>query len=171
MLEPVLKPSTATGAAPAMLSVENLHAWYAESKVLHGINFDVREGELLTLIGRNGAGKTTTLRAIMGILQKRTGSIRINGDELIGKRTFEIARKGIAYCPEERAHLLLALRPREPASAAGPQARRPHGRGSLRDLPEPLAAPQPGHQAFWRRTADAGTRPYPSHRFAPASAR
>lgn len=103
MPEPVLKPSAATGAAPAMLSVENLHAWYAESKVLHGINFDVREGELLTLIGRNGAGKTTTLRAIMGILQKRTGSIRIKGDELIGKRTFEIARKGIAYCPEERA--------------------------------------------------------------------
>jgi branched-chain amino acid transport system ATP-binding protein len=92
-----------TAPAPALLSVENLHAWYAESKVLHGINFDVREGELLTLIGRNGAGKTTTLRAIMGILQKRTGSIRIGGDELIGKRTFEIARKGIAYCPEERA--------------------------------------------------------------------
>lgn len=91
------------GAAPAMLSVSNLHAWYAESKVLHGISFDVREGELVTLIGRNGAGKTTTLRSIMGLLRKRTGSIRLNGDELIDQRTFRIARKGIAYCPEERA--------------------------------------------------------------------
>jgi branched-chain amino acid transport system ATP-binding protein len=89
--------------APVMLSVNNLNAWYAESKVLHGVSFDLREGELLTLIGRNGAGKTTTLRSIMGLLRKRTGSIRFKNEELIGRRTFEIARKGIAYCPEERA--------------------------------------------------------------------
>ena len=87
----------------ALLAVENLNAWYAESKVLHGISFDLREGELLTLIGRNGAGKTTTLRSIMGQLKKRTGSVRFEGQELIAKRTFEIARLGIGYCPEERA--------------------------------------------------------------------
>jgi branched-chain amino acid transport system ATP-binding protein len=87
----------------AMLTVENLSAWYAESRVLHGMSFDLREGELLTLIGRNGAGKTTTLRSIMGIVKKRTGSVRLGGRELIGKRTYEIARQGIAYCPEERA--------------------------------------------------------------------
>jgi branched-chain amino acid transport system ATP-binding protein len=90
-------------AARAMLSVLNLNAWYAESHVLHGVSFDVREGELLTLIGRNGAGKTTTLRSIMGLLRKRTGSIRLGTEELIDRRTFEIARQGIAYCPEERA--------------------------------------------------------------------
>ncbi|WP_246022382.1 ABC transporter ATP-binding protein [Pararhodobacter zhoushanensis] len=87
----------------ALLSVENLHAWYGESKALHGMNFTVRPGELVTLIGRNGAGKSTTLRSIMGIVGKRTGSIRFDGQELIGKRTYQIARAGIAYCPEERA--------------------------------------------------------------------
>jgi branched-chain amino acid transport system ATP-binding protein len=90
-------------AARTMLKVEDLSAWYAESKVLHGMAFDVRESELITLIGRNGAGKTTTLRSIMGIVRKRTGSINFSGQELIGKRTFEIARLGIGYCPEERA--------------------------------------------------------------------
>jgi branched-chain amino acid transport system ATP-binding protein len=91
------------GAAPALLTVERLHAWYADSHVLHGVSFDVREGELLTLIGRNGAGKTTTLKSIMGIVRKRRGSIRLGTAELIGRRTYEIARQGIAYCPEERA--------------------------------------------------------------------
>jgi branched-chain amino acid transport system ATP-binding protein len=86
-----------------ILTVADLRAWYAESRVLHGMNFDLREGELLTLIGRNGAGKTTTLRSIMGLVKKRTGSILFQNDELIGRRTYEIARKGIAYCPEERA--------------------------------------------------------------------
>ena len=89
--------------APVLLTVEQLHAWYAESHILHGISFDVREGELLTLIGRNGAGKTTTLKSIMGIVRKRKGSIRFGAAELIGRRTYEIARQGIAYCPEERA--------------------------------------------------------------------
>lgn len=86
-----------------LLAVEDLHAWYGESKALHGMNFTVRPGELVTLIGRNGAGKSTTLRSIMGIVKKRKGSIRFEGDELIGRRTYQIARKGIAYCPEERA--------------------------------------------------------------------
>jgi branched-chain amino acid transport system ATP-binding protein len=98
-----LAPAPAGDAARAMLSVLNLNAWYAESHVLHGVSFDVREGELLTLIGRNGAGKTTTLRSIMGLLRKRTGSIRLGTQELIDRRTYEIARQGIAYCPEERA--------------------------------------------------------------------
>jgi branched-chain amino acid transport system ATP-binding protein len=97
----VAKPAPVT--AKSMLAISDLNAWYAESKVLHGMNFDVREGELLTLIGRNGAGKTTTLRSIMGIVKKRTGSIRLRDSELIGKRTYGIARMGIGYCPEERA--------------------------------------------------------------------
>ncbi|WP_370209223.1 ABC transporter ATP-binding protein [Pararhodobacter marinus] len=87
----------------ALLNVQNLEAWYGESKALQGMNFDVRPGELVTLIGRNGAGKSTTLRSIMGIVGKRTGSIRFDGQELINRRTFQIARTGIAYCPEERA--------------------------------------------------------------------
>jgi len=86
-----------------LLTVQNLEAWYGESKALHGMNFTVQPGELVTLIGRNGAGKSTTLRSIMGIVGKRTGSIRFDGSELIAKRTFQIARTGIAYCPEERA--------------------------------------------------------------------
>jgi len=87
----------------ALLKVENLQAWYGESKARHGMGFSVYPGELVTLIGRNGAGKSTTLRSIMGIVAKRTGSIRFDGQELIGRRTYQIARAGIAYCPEERA--------------------------------------------------------------------
>jgi branched-chain amino acid transport system ATP-binding protein len=98
-----IRQAPAEAVAPTLLRVENLSAWYAESRVLHGMNFDLREGELLTLIGRNGAGKTTTLRSIMGIVKKRTGSIRLRDNELVGRRTYEIARQGIGYCPEERA--------------------------------------------------------------------
>ncbi|QDZ00371.1 ABC transporter ATP-binding protein [Nitratireductor mangrovi] len=97
-----LAPAEPEAAAPS-LDVCDLSAWYAESRVLHGMSFDVRPGELLTLIGRNGAGKTTTLRSIVGLLQKRTGAIRFEGRDLIGMRPFEIARLGIGYCPEERA--------------------------------------------------------------------
>jgi branched-chain amino acid transport system ATP-binding protein len=89
--------------APApLLAVENLHAWYGESHVLHGAAFDVREGEVVTLLGRNGAGKTTTLKAIMGIVGRRTGSVRYEGTELIGLSSDRIARRGLAFCPEER---------------------------------------------------------------------
>jgi branched-chain amino acid transport system ATP-binding protein len=88
--------------APPLLEVEGLHAWYGESHVLHGMDFTVEEGEVATLLGRNGAGKTTTLRAIMGILGQRTGSVRFRGTELIGLPSNRIARLGIAYCPEER---------------------------------------------------------------------
>src|SRR5450432_1478933 len=85
-----------------LLAVENLHAWYGESHILHGVSFDVREGEVVTLLGRNGAGKTTTLKSIMGIVGHRTGSVRFEGGELIARASEHIARAGIAFCPEER---------------------------------------------------------------------
>ncbi len=90
-------------APDLLLQVEDLHAWYGESHVLHGMNFSVPRGEVVTLLGRNGAGKTTTMRAIMGILAKRKGSIRYAGKETIALSSDRIARLGIAYCPEERA--------------------------------------------------------------------
>ncbi|TMK09425.1 MAG: ABC transporter ATP-binding protein [Alphaproteobacteria bacterium] len=89
-------------AGAPLLEVTGLHAWYGESHVLHGMDFTIEEGEVATLLGRNGAGKTTTLRAIMGILGHRAGSIRFRGSELIGLPSNRIARLGIAYCPEER---------------------------------------------------------------------
>jgi len=89
-------------AGSAMLSVRGLHAWYGESHVLHGVDFDVRSGEVVTLLGRNGAGKTTTLRAIMGIVPRREGSIVFDGEETVNLSSNRIARRGIAYCPEER---------------------------------------------------------------------
>jgi branched-chain amino acid transport system ATP-binding protein len=85
-----------------LLAVKDLQAWYGESHILHGVNFDVREGEVVTLLGRNGAGKTTTMKSIMGIVGQRTGSVRFEGQELIGKQSNQIARAGIALCPEER---------------------------------------------------------------------
>ena len=85
-----------------LLQVSDLHAWYGESHILHGMEFSVGEGEVVTLLGRNGAGKTTTLRAIMGIVARRTGSIRYQGRELVGQPSNRIARLGVAYCPEER---------------------------------------------------------------------
>ncbi len=85
-----------------LLRVADLHAWYGESHILHGMNFTIGEGELVTLLGRNGAGKTTTLRAIMGIVGNRRGSISLAGEELIGQASNRIAKAGIAYCPEER---------------------------------------------------------------------
>jgi branched-chain amino acid transport system ATP-binding protein len=88
--------------AETLLKVAGLQAWYGESHILHGVDFEIRRGELVTLLGRNGAGKTTTLRSIMGILGKRTGSIAFDGKETIGMSSDHIARLGIAYCPEER---------------------------------------------------------------------
>src|SRR5438067_4556688 len=85
-----------------LLSVEGLQAWYGESHVLHGVSFEVRAGEVVTLLGRNGAGKTTTLKSIMGIVGRRTGSVRYEGRELIGLTSDGIARLGLAFCPEER---------------------------------------------------------------------
>ena len=85
-----------------MLEIRDLHAFYGESHILHGVSLDVRKGEVVTLLGRNGAGKTTTMRSIMGIVGKRTGSIRLNGAELIGLPSNRIAKLGIGYVPEER---------------------------------------------------------------------
>jgi branched-chain amino acid transport system ATP-binding protein len=89
-------------ASAPLLAVRGLHGWYGESHVLHGVEFDVWPGEVVTLLGRNGAGKTTTLKAIMGILERRAGSIAFQGRELIGLPPRRIARAGIAFCPEER---------------------------------------------------------------------
>ncbi|WP_414833074.1 ABC transporter ATP-binding protein [Afifella sp. YEN Y35] len=85
-----------------ILEVSDLNAWYGESHVLHGVDFEVREGEVVSLLGRNGAGKTTTLRSIMGLVGRRSGSIRFDDQELIDLKPDKVARRGIAYCPEER---------------------------------------------------------------------
>ena len=88
-------------AAP-FLEVAGLHGWYGESHVLHGVDFHVNEGEVVTLLGRNGAGRTSTLRAVMGLIGSRKGSIKVRGTETTGMSTHAIARLGIGYCPEER---------------------------------------------------------------------
>ncbi len=86
----------------AVLEVKGLHAWYGESHILHGIDFEVRDGEVVTLLGRNGAGKTTTLKSIMGMVGRRQGSIRFGNSQLVKLPSNRIARLGIAFCPEER---------------------------------------------------------------------
>ncbi len=88
--------------AATMLQVRDLHTWYGESHILHGMNFEVARGELVTLLGRNGAGRTTALRAIVGLTDRRTGSIALNGTEVISMAPHRIARLGVGYCPEER---------------------------------------------------------------------
>jgi len=88
-------------AVPA-LEIKNLHAWYGESHVLHGVDLVVQPGEVVTLLGRNGAGRTTTMRAILGLTGTRKGSIKVDGHETIGLPTHRIAHFGIGYCPEER---------------------------------------------------------------------
>ena len=85
-----------------LLSIKDLQSWYGESHILHGVSFDVKEGEVVTLLGRNGAGKTTTMKSIMGLVGQRTGSIRFEGNETISLPPEKIARAGIAFCPEER---------------------------------------------------------------------
>src|SRR5438132_7136075 len=86
----------------ALLSVAALNAWYGESHILHGVEFDVPRGEVVTLLGRNGVGKTTTLKAIMGMIARREGSIRFDGTQIIALPSDRIARLGVAFCPEER---------------------------------------------------------------------
>jgi branched-chain amino acid transport system ATP-binding protein len=90
------------GGTDPLLTVKDLHAWYGESHILHGAEFVIYPGEVVTLLGRNGAGKTTTLKSIMGIVGRRTGSVTFEGKELIGLTSDRIARLGIAFCPEER---------------------------------------------------------------------
>ena len=84
------------------LEIKDLNAWYGESHVLHGINLSVNKGEVVCLLGRNGAGRTTTLRSVLGLVSSRTGSIKVNGLDVLGMPTHEVARLGIGYCPEER---------------------------------------------------------------------
>jgi branched-chain amino acid transport system ATP-binding protein len=85
-----------------LLKVDGLQAWYGESHILHGVGFEIGRGELVTLLGRNGAGKTTTLKSVMGIVEKRTGSVTFEGKQTVGHPSDRIARLGLAYCPEER---------------------------------------------------------------------
>ena len=85
-----------------LLEIKGLNAWYGESHILHGVDFEVRAGEVVTLLGRNGAGKTTTMKSIMGLVPRREGSVRFQGKELIAQMPNHIARAGIAFCPEER---------------------------------------------------------------------
>ena len=91
-----------TAGNPELLRVTGLHAFYGESHVLHGMDFSVKRGEVVTLLGRNGAGRTTTLRAILGLTSRRSGSVLVNGRETVHMATHDIARLGIGYCPEER---------------------------------------------------------------------
>lgn len=98
MAEPEIVP----WAQAPLLAVSNLEAWYDESHVLHGVNFEVKSGEVVTLLGRNGAGKTTTLKSIMGLMRLRKGSVVFEGEQLIGLPARKIARRGVAICPEER---------------------------------------------------------------------
>lgn len=100
MQDPPLQYQDNDGAE--MLRVSDLHAFYGESHILHGVDFNVKRGELVTLLGRNGAGRSTTLKAIMNMVGRRTGSIMINGNETLGMKAHRIPRLGIGYCPEER---------------------------------------------------------------------
>ena len=88
--------------ARSMLEIRGLHAWYGESHILHGIDLDVKAGECLTLLGRNGAGRSSTLKSVLGLVGRRSGSIKVQGQETIGLPPHKIARRGIGYCPEER---------------------------------------------------------------------
>jgi branched-chain amino acid transport system ATP-binding protein len=96
------RPIWAATMSDAVLAIDDLRGWYGDSQVLHGVSLDVKRGECITIIGRNGAGKSTTLRAIMGLLDKRAGSIRVAGTETIAAPSEKIARLGIGYVPEER---------------------------------------------------------------------
>ena len=103
MAQTAATESAATsGAGATVLSVKDLQAWYGESHILHGIDFDVNAGEVVTLLGRNGAGKTSTLKSVMGIIGKRTGSIRFDDQDISRASSDKIARMGVAFCPEER---------------------------------------------------------------------
>ncbi len=95
-------PESAASSAKEVLRLKDVHAYYGESHILHGVDIDVREGEVVTLLGRNGAGKTTTLKSIMGIVEQCQGSIHFADQELVGLPSNRVARLGLAYCPEER---------------------------------------------------------------------
>jgi branched-chain amino acid transport system ATP-binding protein len=146
-------------------------AGMARAMCLHGVNFDVKPGEVVTLLGRNGAGKTTTLKAVMGILGKRSGSVTFDGRQTISLPARAIARAGIAFCPGGARHLLVALGGGEPDAAAAGARRRHERRTDISTFPQSEGTPvEPGHQTVWRRAADAGDRPHPAHRRKDAAA-
>ncbi len=101
---PVAPPAARAAGTPA-IELRDVHVWYGESHILHGIGLHVQPGEVVSLLGRNGAGRTTTLRALMGLVGKRTGTIRINGTDTVRLAPHRIARLGLGYCPEERGIL------------------------------------------------------------------
>ena len=102
MADVMTAPAGTKASTGALMEIRGLEAWYGESHVLHGVDIDIREGEVVTLLGRNGAGKTSTLRSVMGLVPRRSGSIKYEGKEFVNARPDVIARAGIAYCPEER---------------------------------------------------------------------
>ena len=112
-------------ARTPLLAVKDLQAWYGESHILHGVTFDVHEGEVVTLLGRNGAGKTTTLKSIMGIVGQRTGSVRFEGEELIGRTLRPDRARRHRLLPGGARHLRQPQRRGKSAAAAGGQAGRP----------------------------------------------
>ncbi len=159
-------------AAAAARPCAACNAWYGESHVLHGVDFDVGSGEVVTLLGRNGAGKTTTLKSIMGIVPRREGSIVFEGEETIAPRVQPHRPARHRVVPGGARHLREPQRRGEPAAAADGARRRPVHRRDLRAVSQPEGAPrEPGHQAVRRRAADARDRPHPAHRRAPAAAR
>ncbi|HSV20842.1 MAG TPA: ABC transporter ATP-binding protein [Casimicrobiaceae bacterium] len=101
MADPLPLAAARGGAAP-LLAVRGLNAWYGESHILHGVDFEVRPGEVVTLLGRNGAGKTTTLKSVMGVVPRREGSVVYDGADIVHLSSNRIARLGLAWCPEER---------------------------------------------------------------------
>ena len=164
--------ATAEAAAPT-LAVSGLQAWYGELHILHGVDFEVRPGEVVTLLGRNGAGKTTTLKAIMGIVgkRKRLGRVRRPRDDRPLLRPHRPPRHG--DLPRGARDLRQPQRAREPAAAAARRAGgRADARAHLRAVPQSRrAARQRRRQAVGRRAADAGDRPHPAHRRALPDAR
>jgi len=148
-----------------LLEVRGLEAWYGESHILHGVDFEIRPGEMVTLLGRNGAGKTTTLKSIMGIVSRRRGSVRLEGRELIELPSNRIARLGLAFCPEERG-IFASLTVEE--NLLLPPVVKPGGLGvdAIYELfsQSPRAAARRRHHALGRRAADAGDRPHLENR-------
>ncbi len=152
-------------AAPELLAVEGLEAWYGESHVLHGMSFGIRVGEVVTLLGRNGVGKTTTMRALMGMMARRTGKVRFDGRDIVAMPSNKIARLGMAYCPEERGIFALPDGSgKSCAAAGGPAGRAVLGRNSRAVSTPCRTRRQSGHQIVRRRAADAGDRPDPADR-------
>ena len=157
-------------SADALLAVKELNAWYGESHILHGVEFEVRQGEVVTLLGRNGAGKTTTLKSVMGMVGRREGSIAFEGRETIALASNRIARLGIAFCPEERG-IFASLNVLE--NLLLPPAVREGGLGTQQVyelFPNLKERSRACHQAFRRRAA-IPDRPDTPHRRPAAAAR